>query len=238
MNKTAIKNFAIWARNKLIADVSYDARLIGITEDGIAKPLPQSFGGTQFFDIGTAEPYSISGEAVRQRDKLIEVIQQLGEGVVGAAGDRGSVLGHGEIGKVRRSALTLQQLREKAALLHLLLPCVEGLPQGVGVGAAGVRLAAGAADQLPCQQGRNGGEGVHEPAVQRTVLRAPGQQAAEGILLRRQRVALILTGRQVVVKPRQHLTLLGHLEVHPAQAVHDAALPIHQNEVGVAGHGL
>ena len=76
MNKTAIKNFAIWARNKLIADVSYDARLIGITEDGIAKPLPQSFGGTQFFDIGTAEPYSISGEAVRQRNKLVEVIQQ------------------------------------------------------------------------------------------------------------------------------------------------------------------
>ena len=76
MNKTAIKNFAIWARNKLITDVSYDARLIGIMEDGIAKPLPQSFGDTQFFDIGTAEPYSISGEAVRQRDKLIEVIRR------------------------------------------------------------------------------------------------------------------------------------------------------------------
>ncbi|EHO18586.1 hypothetical protein HMPREF9623_00054 [Stomatobaculum longum] len=76
MNKTAIKNFAIWARNKLIADVSYAARLIGVTEGGIAKPLPQSFGDTQFFDIGTAEPYSISGEAVRQRDKLIEVIRQ------------------------------------------------------------------------------------------------------------------------------------------------------------------
>lgn len=28
MNKTAIKNFAIWARNKLIADVSYDARSV------------------------------------------------------------------------------------------------------------------------------------------------------------------------------------------------------------------
>ena len=27
MNKTAIKNFAIWARNKLIADVSYDCLL-------------------------------------------------------------------------------------------------------------------------------------------------------------------------------------------------------------------
>ena len=76
MNKTAIKNFAIWARNKLIADVSYAARLIGVTEDGLAKPLPQSSGDTQFFDIGTAEPYSISGEAVCQRDKLIEVIRQ------------------------------------------------------------------------------------------------------------------------------------------------------------------
>ena len=76
MNKAAIKKFAIWARNKLVADVSYDARLIGITEDGIAKQLPQSFGGTQFFDIGTSEPYSISGEAVRQRNKLVEVIQQ------------------------------------------------------------------------------------------------------------------------------------------------------------------
>ena len=76
MDKTAIKNFAIWARNKLIADVSYAARLIGIRPEGIEKPLPQSFGGTQFFDIGTAEPYSISSEAVHQRDKLIEVIQQ------------------------------------------------------------------------------------------------------------------------------------------------------------------
>ena len=25
MNKTAIKNFAIWARNKLIADITYKA---------------------------------------------------------------------------------------------------------------------------------------------------------------------------------------------------------------------
>ena len=25
MNKTAIKNFAVWARNKLIADISYEA---------------------------------------------------------------------------------------------------------------------------------------------------------------------------------------------------------------------
>ena len=35
MNKTAIKNFAIQARNKLIADISYRAGLMGITTEGI-----------------------------------------------------------------------------------------------------------------------------------------------------------------------------------------------------------
>lgn len=35
MNKTAIKNFAIQARNKLIADISYHAGLMGITTEGI-----------------------------------------------------------------------------------------------------------------------------------------------------------------------------------------------------------
>ncbi|HCR73122.1 MAG TPA: hypothetical protein DIW26_01585, partial [Ruminococcus sp.] len=36
MNKTAIKNFAVWARNKLIAEVTYKAGLLGITETAIA----------------------------------------------------------------------------------------------------------------------------------------------------------------------------------------------------------
>ena len=76
MNKTAIKNFAIWARNKLIADISYRAGLMGITADGIQKALPQSTGTTEFYDIGTAEPYSISGEAVKQRKHLVELIQR------------------------------------------------------------------------------------------------------------------------------------------------------------------
>lgn len=35
MNKAAIKNFAIWARNKLIADARSRAKLVGVTEDGI-----------------------------------------------------------------------------------------------------------------------------------------------------------------------------------------------------------
>jgi len=76
MNKTAIKNFAIWARNKLIADISYRAGLMGITADGIHPALPQSTGQTKFYDIGTAEPYAISGEAIHQREHLADLIRR------------------------------------------------------------------------------------------------------------------------------------------------------------------
>lgn len=76
MNKTAIKNFAIWARNKLIADIEYRAGLMGITSEGIKDALPQSTRETQFFDIGTAEPYIITGEAIKQRASLVNAINQ------------------------------------------------------------------------------------------------------------------------------------------------------------------
>jgi type II restriction/modification system DNA methylase subunit YeeA len=76
MNKTAIKNFAIWARNKLITDIQYRAGLMGITADGIKDPLPQSTGTMEFYDIGTSEPYAITGEAIPQRKKLVEEIRK------------------------------------------------------------------------------------------------------------------------------------------------------------------
>ncbi len=67
MNKAAIKNYAIWARNKLIADIQYRAGLMGITADVIKSALPQSTKETEFYDIGTSEPYSITGDAIIQR---------------------------------------------------------------------------------------------------------------------------------------------------------------------------
>ena len=76
MNKTAIKNFAIWARNKLIADISYKAGLLGITEKGIKSPLPQSTQTVQFFDIGTKEPSSLTGIEIQQRKRLVEEIER------------------------------------------------------------------------------------------------------------------------------------------------------------------
>ena len=43
MNKTAIKNFSVWARTKLINDIKYKAGLIGITEKGIKERAEQDF---------------------------------------------------------------------------------------------------------------------------------------------------------------------------------------------------
>ena len=76
MNKTAIKNFAIWARNKLIKEITYKAGLVGVTEKGIADALPQSTKDILWFDIGTSEPPSIQGEAIKQREKLVQHIRE------------------------------------------------------------------------------------------------------------------------------------------------------------------
>lgn len=76
MNKTAIKNFAIWARKKLIAEITYKAGLIGVTGKGIKNPLPQSTKDVQFFDIGAKEPYSITGVEIEQRRNLVDIIQK------------------------------------------------------------------------------------------------------------------------------------------------------------------
>ena len=75
MNKTAIKNFAIWARNKLIADIVYQAGLLGVTEKGIANALPQSTREVQFFDIGTKDYMTVRGNAIRQRDSFVAAIK-------------------------------------------------------------------------------------------------------------------------------------------------------------------
>lgn len=76
MDKAAIKNFSIWARNKLIADITYKAGLLGITEEGIKDALPQSTQDAEFYDIGTKEPYAIHGEKIRQRKELVTAIRK------------------------------------------------------------------------------------------------------------------------------------------------------------------
>ena len=71
MDKPAIKKFAVWARNKLIAETKYRAGLVGVTETAVAEPLPQSNETVQFFDVGLPQPYRIEGDAVTQRQRFV-----------------------------------------------------------------------------------------------------------------------------------------------------------------------
>lgn len=79
MDKNSIKKFAIWARNKLIAEITYKAELIGITENGIAKELPESDSKLKLYDIGTQKPASVQGDAILQRANLVSIINKKAE---------------------------------------------------------------------------------------------------------------------------------------------------------------
>ena len=79
MDKTAIKNFAVWARVKLMEDIRTRLGLLGITEDGISDPLPASTNEVKYFDIGADHPVSIKGKAIRQREQLAEKIRKAGK---------------------------------------------------------------------------------------------------------------------------------------------------------------
>ena len=76
MNKTAIKNFAVWARQKLISDITYKAGMLGITEDGIADKLPHSTPDLEFYDIGTKDYAEVSGKEIKQRNALVNTIRK------------------------------------------------------------------------------------------------------------------------------------------------------------------
>ena len=76
MNKTAIKNFAVWARTKLEKDITDKAGMIGVSDKGIARPLPQSTDDLLFLDIGTKEYAKVEGKtAIAQRKALIDRIK-------------------------------------------------------------------------------------------------------------------------------------------------------------------
>lgn len=76
MNKTAIKNFAVWARQKLISDITYKAGMLGITDDGIADKLPHSTCDLEFYDIGTKDYAEVSGKEIKQRNALVNTIRK------------------------------------------------------------------------------------------------------------------------------------------------------------------
>ena len=80
MNKAAIKSFAVWARRKLIGEITYKAGLLGVTEAGAAEPLPHSTKDLQFFDVGTKNYAEVRGAEIAQRSALVAAVQSKARG--------------------------------------------------------------------------------------------------------------------------------------------------------------
>ncbi|MCM1237726.1 MAG: BREX-1 system adenine-specific DNA-methyltransferase PglX, partial [Ruminococcus flavefaciens] len=76
MNKTAIRNFAIWARKQLIEDTKQVCMEKGITDKEILEPLSSSASDIQFFDIGTGKEARVTKDEIPLRDELIKKIQE------------------------------------------------------------------------------------------------------------------------------------------------------------------
>ena len=79
MNKTAIKNFAVTAREKLIQDARYQAGLLGVTADGITESGVtdgRTVNGAELYDIGGGQLRTIQGTEVEQRRHLVSELRR------------------------------------------------------------------------------------------------------------------------------------------------------------------
>lgn len=75
MDKTLLKNFAIYSRNKLIKEVQSKANLIGISKEGITKPLNESTETMLIFNTIGENKYKIYDNDVVKYAKLIKEIK-------------------------------------------------------------------------------------------------------------------------------------------------------------------
>ena len=79
MDKTAIKNFAIWSRRKLLEDTAQAANLLGISEKEI-QPVMRS-GNDFYVNVpGQSQAVVLTSIQARQRDGLVARIKRLEKG--------------------------------------------------------------------------------------------------------------------------------------------------------------
>lgn len=76
MNKTAIKNFAVWARRKLMEDTRLKANSLGISGENIAEKMEHSTKEVHFFEIAMEKPLELTGTMLRQRTALAKLIEE------------------------------------------------------------------------------------------------------------------------------------------------------------------
>ncbi|MBQ7681866.1 MAG: BREX-1 system adenine-specific DNA-methyltransferase PglX [Oscillibacter sp.] len=74
MNKAAIKNFAMAAREKLIQDARYQAGLLGVTAEGITDG--RTVDGAELYDIGGGQSLTIQGTRAEQRRHFVQDIRR------------------------------------------------------------------------------------------------------------------------------------------------------------------
>lgn len=70
MNKTAVRNFATWARVTLKEEMQQKAGRLGITPSCIQKPLPSSTSEVLYFEVGAAAPLAVEGKAIAARKQI------------------------------------------------------------------------------------------------------------------------------------------------------------------------
>ena len=73
--------------------------------------------------------------------------------------------------------------------------------------------------KLPAEKRRKTAEGFQQKGICHFLRLLRAEQRAQLFLGDVPRAALSLSGRKMVVKPRQDLPLLGHFEIDPSQAV-------------------
>ncbi len=76
MEKTVLKDFAVYAEEKLINDIKNKAELMGITEDGINNPIFQSNKDMKIFDMGQIDTYGVGKENTGKYNKLIRELKK------------------------------------------------------------------------------------------------------------------------------------------------------------------
>ena len=173
----------------------------------------------------------------------VEVVHQIREGVIPDGLHGGAVLGDGAVGEIRHLPVFFQTGRCEVIFLYSSdqirqFPPEPVLPRRAQGEEAGVRLPGGAEGQLPCDEGRDAEVAVQQEGVDPPLRIGGGQLFPEARLRLLRHRQTSHGGRRLIVEPRQHLPLRGHIRVHPAETVDDAALPVQQDQIGTAAHGF
>ena len=79
MNKSAIRQFAIRARTRLLSDVKKRAEQLGITEAGASPSFPPFPGEEEGRKTGISAPFPLTEGVLRQRQRLVQTILQKAE---------------------------------------------------------------------------------------------------------------------------------------------------------------